>query len=41
VSWRKQRILEPLFGGEEIRTGDDQFSPLQFSPLSSKEKFAA
>ena len=25
----------------EIRTGDDQFSPLKLSPLSSKQKFAA
>jgi hypothetical protein len=39
VPWRKHSVFEPSFADAEIRTGDGQFSPFQFSPLSSKNKF--
>jgi hypothetical protein len=39
VPWRTHSLFEPLFADAEIRIGDDQFSPLQVSPLSSNNKF--
>lgn len=39
MSRRKHSLFEPSFANAEIRTGDGQLSPLQFSPLSSKNKF--